>query len=63
MYLLIPLLPLCASLVTLLSGRWLGGAGAARLTTASLFLTFALSCVAFYEVALCHSPVLLRISP
>ena len=52
MYLLIIVLPLMASLVAGLLGRFLGYRGAAVITTLSVFLSTLLSALAFYEVAL-----------
>ena len=52
MYSLIILLPLMASLVAGIFGRYLGYRGAAFITTASVFLSTLFSIVAFYEVAL-----------
>lgn len=52
MYLLVLLLPLLASIAAGLFGRFLGFRGAAIVTTSSVVLSFLLSCVAFYEVAL-----------
>lgn len=52
MYLLVLLLPLLASIAAGLFGRYLGFRGAAIITTSSVVLSFLLSCVAFYEVAL-----------
>jgi NADH-ubiquinone oxidoreductase chain 5 len=63
MYLLILALPLTGALLAGFFGHRLGGAGAARVTTGALALTFILSANAFFEVALSHSPVLIRLSP
>lgn len=63
MYLLIVALPLCGTLLAGLAGRWIGGNGAARITVSAVALSFFLSCLAFYEVALCHSPTLVRLGP
>jgi len=63
MYLLILALPFTGALLAGFFGHRLGGAGAARVTTGALALTFLLSANAFFEVALSHSPVLLRLSP
>lgn len=52
MYSLIILLPLMASLVAGLFGRYLGYRGAAFITTASVLISTIFSVVAFYEVAL-----------
>lgn len=52
MFLLVLLLPLLASIYAGLFGRFLGFRGAAIVTTGSVFLSFIISCIAFYEVAL-----------
>ena len=56
MYLLIILLPLISALTSGLFGRFIGREGAKWITTSSIFVTFLMSCVAFYEVALAGSP-------
>jgi len=56
MYLLIILLPLISALTAGLFGRFIGREGAKWITTSSIFVTFLMSCVAFYEVALAGSP-------
>nr|MBC8299860.1 NADH-quinone oxidoreductase subunit L [Pelagibacterales bacterium] len=56
MYLLIILLPLISALTAGLFGRFIGREGAKWITTSSIFITFLMSCVAFYEVALAGSP-------
>ena len=63
MYLLIIALPLLGALFAGFGGRWLGGAGASRVTTVGVATSFLLSLVVFYEVALSHSPVLIRLNP
>jgi NADH-ubiquinone oxidoreductase chain 5 len=63
MYLLILALPLTATFITLLFGRFLGGAGATRLTVTTTAIAALLSLFAFYEVALCQSPTVLRLAP
>jgi len=63
MYILIPFLPLSAALIAGFGGRWLGGAGAGRLTTIRVASTFFLSIAAFQEVVLNQSPVVLRLAP
>lgn len=57
MYLLIVLLPLLGSLFAGFTSRFLGYRGAALVTTSCVFLSFLCSTLAFYEVALCASPV------
>jgi|TARA_B110000003_G_scaffold86262_1_gene88352 NADH-ubiquinone oxidoreductase chain 5 len=56
MYLLIILLPLISALTSGLFGRYIGREGSKWITTSSIFVTFLMSCVAFYEVALAGSP-------
>lgn len=63
MYLLIIFLPLLATRVAGLGGRWIGGYGAGRITTFGVGASFLLSLFAFYEVALCQSPTLIRLGP
>lgn len=55
MYLLLLFLPLLASVFAGFFGRFLGGRGAVCVTVSSLFLSWILSCILFYEVALCGS--------
>lgn len=52
MYLLLVFLSLIGSCLAGLFGRHLGSWGSSILTTSCLFLSFLLSCLAFYEVAL-----------
>jgi NADH-ubiquinone oxidoreductase chain 5 len=56
MYLLIILLPLISALTAGLFGRFIGREGSKWITTSCIFITFLMSCVAFYEVALAGSP-------
>ena len=56
MYLLIIFLPLLGTIFSGLLGFKIGAYGAMRITTACMTLTFLLSCIAFYEVALAGSP-------
>jgi len=63
MYLTLISLPFLSSIVSGLAGRWIGGRGAAILSTLSIISTFLLSCFAFYEVALLKSPCLIKLSP
>ena len=63
MYLLLLVLPLVGTVLAGFGGRWLGGVGAARITTSGIALTFLLACAVFPEVALAHSPTLLRLTP
>ena len=53
MYILLVLLPLLASVLAGFSGRFLGGRGAVFVTVSCVVMTFLISCLAFYEVALC----------
>lgn len=57
MYLLIVALPFIGSAVAGLRGRALGATGAQLVTTGSIMASAVFSIVAFYEVALCRSPV------
>jgi NADH-ubiquinone oxidoreductase chain 5 len=56
MYLLIVFLPLIGSLIASFFGKKIGMHGSAYITIFCLVCTFILSCLAFYEVALCKSP-------
>jgi NADH-ubiquinone oxidoreductase chain 5 len=61
MYLLIILLPLISALTAGLFGRFIGREGSKWITTSCIFITFLMSCVAFYEVALAGSPFILKL--
>jgi len=61
MYLLIVFLPLIGSLTSGFFGRKIGVQGSTFITTLCLGITLVLSCLAFYEVALCGSPCYLNI--
>jgi len=63
MYLLIVLLPLLGSIAAGLFGRFLGFRGAAITTTSCVLTSSVLSCIAFYEVALCGSPCYIKLAP
>lgn len=63
MYLLLVFLPLIGTILSGFGGRWIGGAGAARVATAGVLSAFLLSLYTFYEVALCQSPCLIRVAP
>jgi len=56
MYLPIVFLPLVGSSLAGLGGRFVGPTGASLITTTCLLLSLFLSCLCFYEVALCGSP-------
>ena len=56
MYLLIIFLPLLGTIFSGLLGFKIGAYGAMRIATYCMTLTFLLSCIAFYEVALAGSP-------
>jgi len=56
MYLLIIFLPLIGTLISGFFGNKIGVIGAKLITITSIVLSFFLSCVAFYEVALQGSP-------
>ena len=57
MYLVLVFLPLFSFIAAAGFGRFIGAEGAKRITTSCIFITFLLSCFAFYEVALAGSPV------
>ena len=57
MYLVIVFLPLFSFIAAAAFGRFIGAEGAKRITTSCIFVTFLMSCFAFYEVALAGSPV------
>ncbi len=63
MYLLILTLPLLSTICAGLAGRWIGGKGAAFLSTTLIILTFLISTFVFYEVALLKTPCLIELSP
>nr|YP_009675912.1 NADH dehydrogenase subunit 5 [Ptilidium ciliare]QDE12713.1 NADH dehydrogenase subunit 5 [Ptilidium ciliare]QIA60096.1 NADH dehydrogenase subunit 5 [Ptilidium ciliare var. pulcherrimum] len=63
MYLLIVILPLIGSFAAGFFGRFLGSRGVAVVTTTCVSLSSILSCIAFYEVALCASACYIRIAP
>jgi NADH-ubiquinone oxidoreductase chain 5 len=56
MYLVLVFLPLFSFITAAGFGRFIGAEGAKRITTSCIFVTFLLSCFAFYEVALAGSP-------
>jgi len=56
MYLLIIFLPLIGTIVSGLFGNRIGIEGAKQITISCISLTFLISCLAFYEVALSGSP-------
>jgi NADH:ubiquinone oxidoreductase subunit 5 (subunit L)/multisubunit Na+/H+ antiporter MnhA subunit len=57
MYASIVMLPLVGSLFAGLRGRTVGSQGAQLVSTVCVVLSTVLCLVAFYEVALCRSPV------
>ena len=61
MYLLILFLPLCGSITAGLLGRKLGPSGAHFTTISSLATASILALLAFYEVAICDSPVTINL--
>lgn len=61
MYLILPFLPLIGSIFAGLFGRSLGRKGSVVITVTFLLMCFALSCFAFYEVALCGSVCSIKI--
>lgn len=62
MYLSLIFYPLLGSLLAGLFGRFLGFRGAALVTTSCVFLSFLMSCIAFYEVALSGSGCYIKYS-
>ena len=62
MYLFLIFLPLLGSLLAGFFGRFLGFKGAAIVTTVSVFSSFVMSVVAFYEVALSGSLCYVKLS-
>lgn len=62
MYLCIVVLPLLASIVAGLFGRFVGPHGASLITTSCLYLALFFSCVCFYEVGLCGSPCHIKVA-
>ena len=63
MYLFIIFIPLRNTLLAGFGGRWIGEYGATRFTTLGVALSFFISLYAFYTVALCHTPILIRLGP
>lgn len=63
MFLSLVFFPLISTIIVGLGSRWRGNFGAKIITTIGLFVTFCFSLYAFYEVGLCHSPCLIRVSP
>lgn len=61
MYLLIVFLPLISAFSVGFFGRYLGYYGSIRITTSCISVTFLLSLIAFYEVALGDSPCYLEL--
>ncbi len=61
MYLILIILPLLGSVFAGLFGRFLGRKGSVLITVTFLIMCFALSCFAFYEVALCGSVCSIKI--
>ena len=62
MYLSLIFYPLLGSLLAGLFGRFLGFRGAALVTTTSVFMSFLMSIIAFYEVALLGSSCYVKLS-
>ena len=62
MYLFLISLPLLGSLLAGFFGRFLGFRGACLITTLSVFASFLMSCIAFYEVALSSCGCYIRLS-
>ena len=62
MYLLLVFLSIIGSCLSGLFGRYLGSSGSALITTSSLFISFLISLLAFYEVALVGCPVYIKLT-
>jgi len=63
MYLLILTLPLLSTIFSGLCGKWIGGRGAAILSTGSIMTTFLISCFAFYEITILKTPCTIELNP
>ena len=63
MYLLLVALPLLGTLFTGFGGYWIGSLGAGRITLTCVALSFFLSIIIFYEVALLQTPCLIILAP
>jgi len=61
MYLSILILPLLASFVSGILGRKIGIKGAHFITCMCLFLSSILATIAFYEIGICGSPVVINL--
>nr|AHX02441.1 NADH dehydrogenase subunit 5 [Ceramium japonicum] len=62
MYFSIILLPFISTLLCGFGGRWLGRYGTSLLASSFIFFNFLLSSFIFFEVNICDSPVLLKIT-
>jgi len=62
MYLLIIFLPLIGSIAAGLFGNKISSYGAVRITSFCVLITSIFSYISFYEVALCHSPVYIKLA-
>src|SRR5882724_10959639 len=63
MYTAIVFLPLLGSVIAGLFGRVIGARGSEIVTTAFLFIAAALSCYAFYDVAILGHSAIVRVGP
>ena len=63
MYSLIVFLPLIGAFLASSFGRYVGGRGAGYITITCLFMTWLLSCIAFYEVAIQKAITVVQLSP
>lgn len=63
MYLTLVFLPLLGTLTAGFFGSFIGSRGAAQVTITCMIVTFILSCICFYEVALGGSPCYIQLSP
>jgi len=63
MYLAILVLPLIGSIISGLLGRKIGTTGSHIITITCLSVASLLASMLFYEVGLCHSPVIIKLAP
>jgi NADH-ubiquinone oxidoreductase chain 5 len=61
MYLTILVLPLIGSIVSGLLGRKIGTTGSHIITISCLSISSLLASISFFEVGLCHSPVIIKL--
>ena len=63
MYLSIIFFPLRGFIFAGFFGRFIGGLGSARIATFNVAFSFFVSLYIFYEVALSHTPCIIRLGP